>query len=767
MALEDLLLPLLTPAGYSDYEGAFATTDTGDGGLAVDALVGASKPETNTVVTPQPCTLTFLPVAAGPMLPDGTPATEDTIVLNVYPSAISAYTTELFARPAPAWWALTGIDAASFEAQLDLWIQTAPQPLIDLAWTDSTPPATPDAAKANLRTRVLAGTVDFPLESGFAIGELAAPARRLVVRLYDTQREPLHPALVLPDFDDANPALVGHPLLAALESIDIDVQIFVEFRYFAVDNQGPTKGAIAPLAGVTVAVHDDVLGDVLDSGTTDADGRASFFISNWDWVGTADLFFKVSIPYPEAILRQHERNARWHGEWATLQRPLSGIRVIPALDGTPGYLPDYTGWSLGSASAPLVFYLGTPVMLDVTYLTDTGAYRPVPRGTVVELGRRSDVLMESFTPLETFYADADGAIRGTSFELPYGEELEVRLPLALAEDEDADFVDGIELPKVVTIVNPPPWLSKDRSPTNLYWAAFDPPALGDPAAPLALRVGHTPDDEVAATLYLLKCVRDTHLWLHEMTGGEWKGIEGCFVHLNATWVTDVVEYVASMTSMNPPHLGVILHERDKWDRATCVHEFAHGLMWGTADIGLTDFACAIVTSEYGNHYVWSELSDFAAMVEGWADLVANAVGGGGMYSVATAPTNVRNASGTSIPFAEVPGMGRRIEGCFAGAFWSYLQDELGVEPCVDVDKKELHMAGSPNPVPNTTLRPASDGFGLVLWNPIDRMQDAPVFLVPGTSDLLIEVEWSLGPTRWTAFESRHADPWNLIGSALP
>ncbi len=141
--------------------------------------------------------------------------------------------------------------------------------------------------------------MDFPLESGFAIGELAAPARRLVVRLYDTQREPLHPALVLPDFDDANPALVGHPLLAALESIDIDVQIFVEFRYFAVDNQGPTKGAIAPLAGVTVAVHDDVLGDVLDSGTTDADGRASFFVSNWDWVGTADLFFKVSIPYPE------------------------------------------------------------------------------------------------------------------------------------------------------------------------------------------------------------------------------------------------------------------------------------------------------------------------------------------------------------------------------------------------------------------------------------------------------------------------------------
>ncbi len=77
------------------------------------------------------------------------------------------------------------------------------------------------------------------------------------------------------------------------------------------------------------------------------------------------------------------------------------------------------------------------------------------------------------------------------------------------------------------------------------------------------------------------------------------------------------------------------------------------------------------------------------------------------------------------------------------------------------------MAGSPDPVPNTTLRPASDGFGLVLWNPIDRMQDAPVFLVPGTSDLLIEVEWSLGPTRWTTFESRHADPWNLIGSALP
>jgi hypothetical protein len=44
------------------------------------------------------------------------------------------------------------------------------------------------------------------------------------------------------------------------------------------------------------------------------------------------------------------------------------------------------------------------------------------------------------------------------------------------------------------------------------------------------------------------------------------------------------------------------------------------------------------------------------------------------------------------------------------------------------------------------------------------MQDAPVFIVPGTSDLLTEIEWSLGPTRWAAFESRHAEPWNLIGS---
>ena len=785
MALDELFLPLLLPpplpAGaaneerYANYVGTYAVVDGGDGSLVIETVIPVTQPEAITVVTPQPCTLTFLPVASAPTLPDGAPATEDTIVLNVYPSETLAFGQALPGRPAPSWWALSGIDLAQFTAQLDVWKELATQQQLDLAWTSTAVTPMLAEAKDNWKARVLLGEVDVPLEAGVAIADLDAASYRLVVRLYDIDSEPLHPAIALPAFGDANPDLVGHPLLGLVGDVDVDIQIFVQFQYFAVDNEGATKGRLAPLAGALVSVRDAAIpGGTLQAQTADVDGRATFYVSSWDWFGTADIYFSVFIPRAKAVLRQHGRVERWDGTWTTFREGLiGGVPSVPAVDGSPGYLPDYAGWSIGTASRPLVFYLGTPVMLTVAYGTrGLAAWRPVPRGTVVELGHRTGSDAEPFTVDERFYADEDGEVWGTAFELAHGEDLEIRLPLQIAEDANAGFVDSIELPSVATLFHPGPWLSKDRDPTNLFWAAFNKPILGDAAAPLALRVDHTPDDEVAATLFLLKCVRDTHLWLHEMTGGEWKGIEGCWVHLNDTWVTNVIDYLAAighghMTSMNPPQLGVILHARDKWDRDTCVHEIAHGLMWGTAAIDLATFACAIVTSQYGNHSPWRELSDFAAMVEGWANIVANAVGGGGRYSIGAAPPRwVEDLSGTTVEPMSIPGLGSRIENCFAGAFWNHLHGVLGVEPCVDVDEKDLHMDGSPSPVPNTTLRPASAGFDAVLWNPISRLQREPVF-VPGTGDLLLQVEWSLGPTGWAAFSAGFAVPWNLIAPPGP
>ena len=690
--------------------------DIGDGGVNIEARDPLGLPETLTVVTPQPCKLTFVPAGAG-LLPDGL-ATVDTFLLSAYPDSINDYRTQLPGRPQPAFWALTGISPTSFEAQLKVWSDAASSEQLDAAWRDGSP-ATPEDGRENFRTQVMVGEFDVPLEAGVAIGDLDPQAAQLGLRIYDPGGELIHPGIVLPDFDEVNRDLVCHPLITELTDLDVDVQIFLQFRYLKVDNS-PTatvKAAFKSLVGATVEAVNALPGNVMDSGVTDASGSVAFFVSNWDWAlgGTADVFFRVTVAPADSILLQHGRLTRWDGTWTTRSaadpfEPAVFAGSVNALNGSPGYYEDYAGWTIGSAANPVVFNLGTPVLLRAEYQASGRAatvapWRPVPRGTEIQLGipRMDYPGVELVHVTDTFYADQDGEVWGTSFDVDYGNGLEILLPLAIAEDATANFVDSIELPRVVTLFNPLAWHGRERDPSHLHWASFVSPAIGDPANLVRIRVDHTPDDEVAATLFMLKCVRETHLWFRTITSSAsgtvppWQGIEGAWVHLNDTVVTDVLDYVFSvfgqhLPSNNAPSAGVLLHERNKWDRDTIIHEFSHGVMWQLTPIGLGDFLCAIVTGNYSNHSLWRELSEFSALIEGWSNLAANALGGGGMTAVpATPPANIYDSAGNTVQLGSVPLTGRRIEGCFTGAFWNWLRNDAGLKPCVDSDLKDLQM----------------------------------------------------------------------------
>jgi hypothetical protein len=184
-------------------------------------------------------------------------------------------------------------------------------------------------------------------------------------------------------------------------------------------------------------------------------------------------------------------------------------------------------------------------------------------------------------------------------------------------------------------------------------------------------------------------------------------------------------------------------------------------MWSLAPIGLGDFLCAFLTGNYSNHSLWTELSEFSALVEGWSDLIANTLGGGGFTAVpATPPAQVVDASNTWVPFANVPLMGMRIEGCFAGAFWNWLHTNGGLEPCTDTDHPDPHLAGVLGPLPNTTITGAAADFIDGLWRPVKRLQDDAISL-PGTDDLLVETEQTLGPSRWSTLETGYLKPWDM------
>ncbi len=779
-----------TPQTGTRYEGdeyAYEAAGGDDGSLVVTAVRAAELPATITVVAPLKGKLTFLSASTSPMpkLPDGTDIAADTILFTVEPTQLGPYQVELPGRPVPASWAFTGIDTTSFDTHLEEWKAAATQQEVATAWPDpTTPPADDKTSRDNWKARVLAGTFDVQLEAGAAIGDLAATAYQLTIRTYQprpktaTTSDLVHPALVLPSFDDANPALVGHPLIDAVADIDIDVQIFLKFQYLKVDNSTKSpKAVLAPLADTLVEAINLGPGTAIDSARTAADGRVTFFASNWDWWGlggTADIYFGVTVEEKDAIVRQWGRKGTWHGTWSTLSVPLEPAMVtsdFKTIDGQAGYYPDYAKWTLGTESSPLVFNLGTPLVLRAKYQAQRypatiNANRPLARGTEIQLCSTMPDLGQKI--VETFYADEDGEVWATCFDVEPGNDLELVLPLAIAENEDAGFVDSIELPRVVTVENPLPWSGQKRSPTTCYWAAFGAPSIGSTSPPLDVVVASTPtDDDIAAFLYFLRCVRETHLWWRTITGEEWKGIEGAWINLNDNVVTSIIDYAASLlgtgtlTSMNPPNAGVLLRGKNKWDRSTMIHETSHGVMWAITG-NTVDFLCAIVKLQYGQHYTMTELSGFAALVEGWADLAANALGGldetggpGVAHVPATPPTQVQDSSFHMVNLAAPIGLA--VEGCFAGAYWEWMRTSLKIEPCVDSDEKDLQLKGTSGPGPNTTIAPASADFKRGLWDPVKGLSGS---ITPTTSDLLALAEPSLGINKWANL-NHYLSNWGL------
>lgn len=801
MTIDELYLPLLPPPVlpseetaesdlylyYLSYRQSFRVSDTGSAAIAIEVLEPEPRPETVTVVTPQPGTVTWLPAGTAQPLPDGSPVLEDTLVLAVYPAEATYLQTALPGRPLPASWAFTGIDPVTVEAQARAWAQAAPD--LQLGLNESGDPDDRATAEALWVERFMRGEVDAPQEAGTTAGTLLAT--QLVVSLFDLDDAPIHPALLLGAFDEANPLLKDHPLVAGVDALSIDVAIHLRFRYFKVENSGPSKGDFAWLAGATVEVRDadPLVDDVIDTGVTDADGRVTFYVSNWDWSGTADLYFRVTIDEPNAVLVQHARHTKWHGSWSTWKPPTldgAGGLGVTALDGvTRGYFPDYAGWTIGTPLAPLEFNLGTPVFAAVTYLAlkdpaNVSAWRKAPRGLELNLASwwavvdpEDGTIGEEYRSADTFYADEDGEVWGTAFGTELGRRHEVALSLAIAEDATANFLDSIEMPRFQTIGYPAAWQGSERDPNNLYWERFDVAAIGDPASIRVVKVDHQPDDDVAATLYTLKTIRDTHLWFREVTSGDWKGQEYCWGLLIPASITqaftDVREFMLAyfpaaipvLPSSNWPQLGLMLHQRDKWSRDTIAHEFAHSVMWAIASVDLSDLACALVVGDYYSHDLWKEFTEFAALIEGWSDMVAHALGATGGYELPTSKAWVEDAAGNGILLNSVPGIGRRIEGCLAAALWFYLEREWGLRRVVDSDSKDLQEADPGGGTRlNTSFAGASLAFLKTIWEPAQAMQDTwPGY--PGTMDFLGEVEESMEESNWIVLDTEYLHVWNI------
>lgn len=410
--------------------------------------------------------------------------------------------------------------------------------------------------------------------------------------------------------------------------------VFLAFEIF---NLG--TGAFDRLpAGVSVElVDDDTVGeDVLATRQTDAQGRVTFSLPDFSGSGEdePDLFFRV---------RGGGRAASGHtlpDEWST-----KGWRAV---DGSPGYFPDFTGETIGSEAAPLVFRVGVDFHVRVLYEDQSlvpAADRPAPIGVPVSVFR--DAVINA--RLATRRTNAAGEVHGVTFDVSGGDTLFLRV-----EFEIEDAAINLRRGRV----------SLGDWDTDL--GAVDRTSVGTQAAPRVLRAA---GDDRHVALFMLKHLRELSTFLFHMTGGTWPGFQDELTFFRTS---------ISGTAYSWPVGSVNIPPSDHFNRDTIIHEMTHQVFWQELNVSTFDIA---VEAAFGglilNHFDAMHSNTEHAMIEGFPEFLA------AVFTATADPAhNIVNIAEPNLsnprPLGPPPpdNRGERVEGAFANGlfaiFWRHV-----------------------------------------------------------------------------------------------
>lgn len=513
----------------------------------------------------------------------------------------------------------------------------------------------------------------------------------------DYQAQVTHPDFVtIPSLALQVPGGDKGPLKRTIELVDkVTLDAFVRFEIWNV----VTK-AFEPLGGLDAEAVDDQGNVTLHAVATDASGVAHFEVPQRVRAPgkPVDLFFRAKTS------GRTVGGATLPAQWST--KGWSQPRA------TPGLQKAFTGSSLGTAAAPIIFRVGLDYHLAIKYrfkhTNSEGVAFPEPeetrgavQGVSVTLYRRRLVL-DKFLQLNEVLdriafdeTDAAGQVHGLTFLLNPGDDVMVAVENPADKPSHPTIHnDAINLP--LTTVHH----LREEQPV---WRS----AKGDADSPLLEKNADTSIDtqlaprvflgtgERAATMFIFQVLTEWSRFLFRVTGGLWTGLPNLqlftFTHLGT-----------NINSYSFPKGVVNFVPKHHFHRETIVHELSHQIMWKESLFPATALGLAFTSNPV--HFVNLRATQLfphlgfppkldrlpsrvLPLYEGWAELIE------AFFTVKTDPgfngnefvfddlDDPTNTTSTPTPLRVArgapPNLGFECEGAFANAVFGIFRSVVG------------------------------------------------------------------------------------------
>ncbi len=510
--------------------------------------------------------------------------------------------------------------------------------------------------------------------------------------------------------------ITGQPAVLAQEDFTVvrNHNFFLKFEIWNLGSQ-----AFEPVAGQSVNLMDEnVLSDTLmASNTTDAQGQVLFTIDDLalaaDGEAEPDIYFAVQL---SGTIAGH---SGLPGEWVT--------KGWKATDGTAGLHDDFTGGDLGTPVSPLVFRVGVDFHVRLEYPVTGGARSgntdPAAEGIPVDFwaGGRPGSRKGQFRTNE------DGEVHGVIFDIEGGDEVHFHTRF---EMEDS----SINLPRGRVAMSQAGWRTF-WSDADTKTFTRDETSIGTQASPELLTA--TANDRNVA-LYFLKVLREWSVFLFQMTGGAWTGIENLQMRRNSP---SGVAFSWPVGTINiPPH--------DHFDRRTITHELSHQIMWKEVNFSSLGIAYEGIFGDLALYHRSDLLSNEEhALIEGWAEFVEV------IFTPGTAPTTPYSVSsvvdafsgGATLSLGPPPdNRGESVEGAVANGLWGVFRTRMAAAGTANIPETVNAKVLTTTAAPWLTSTAISGRFLSMIWLP---MQDLAAHSSP-TSTLMFGHMRTRNPTTW-------------------
>ncbi|KIH77071.1 OmpA family protein [Geoalkalibacter ferrihydriticus] len=482
--------------------------------------------------------------------------------------------------------------------------------------------------------------------------------------------------------------ITGQPAVLAQEDFTV-VRAFSFFLKFEIWNLG--TGNFDPLAGQRVRMMDaNVLfsDTLMAEGTCDAQGRVLFTFD--DLTAAADGEMEPDIYLAAQLSGTIAGHSDLPDEWST--------RGWKAIDGTPGYHPDFTGIGLGTPAAPLVFRVGVDFHVRLQYPVAGGARSgstdPAAPGIPVDFwaggrpGRRRG----------QFRTDENGEVHGVIFDISGGDEVHFHTKF---EMEDA----AINLPRARVHMSQSGWRTFWSDADRLSFPS-DETSIGTQSSPQLLTAT---ENERNVALYFLKVLREWSVFLFQMTGGDWTGINNLVMFRRSL---SGVAYSWPVGEVNFP-------PSSHWSRDTIAHELSHQIMWKEVNFSSLGIAYEGIFGSLALYHRSNLLDNPEhALIEGWAEFIENILDSGRTppYHVLTVVDSF--SGGTSLPLGPPPNnRGESVEGAVANGLWAIFQNHVAVVPRANIPETVNGDVLATSAGPWLTSSAARDRFLTMIWQP--------------------------------------------------